>query len=277
MMSPFQLTLLLFCFTLYPSYSVGDPDSIISFNVYRNGTKTYGHFKVPSMQIKSDFFLHQRNETHMQFDIFSKEPHHFAISSNLAVTQEAGVMNFKGQIKDFARGLAPVVNFDTNISMVEGHKLESKIDFNIPNTINGTYLFNLSARPDQNACFPLKFAHNLTTYPPGLIDYNSGIKGTCGSNGDTNVDLDVSLKSNEWSWLNTNLKQFWFFNSNGGYESMNATNSAYDIDVVANWTNAPHVKKFKMASFRSKTNQYPSFRIKYLVDGEDKKMLYEKI
>ena len=153
----------------------------------------------------------------------------------------------------------------------EGFRLEIHSLLTFRDQLKVTYDLKCERR---QICPRILLNHSLATYPHGLVTFQSEAIETCHGtndkpserNGDqpfipSDVIINILLQSHLYPALNTQLDQiFVFSNSSTGWESMNATNPAADINVQADWNDTFHLKT---ASFLGKMFNLPSFDVQY--------------
>ena len=115
-------------------------------------------------------------------------------------------------------------------------------------------------------CPRLVLQHNLTTVPAELFSFSSGLTETCDGENRSHLAIDMDLSSSLSHLIETHLQQVFLFSGDSGWESMNATNSAMDVAVIAEWSGSGiryHHKK--TAKFDSKIADWlmPSFSLEY--------------
>ena len=169
----------------------------------------------------------------------------------------------------------------------EGFRLEIHSLLTFRDQLKVTYDLKCERR---QICPRILLNHSLATYPHGLVTFQSEAIETCHGSKDesssgrndesssgrndesssgrndqpfipSDVVINILLQSHLYPLLNTQLDQiFVFSNSSTGWESMNATNPAADINVRADWDDTFHLKT---ASFFGKMFNLPSFDVEY--------------
>lgn len=158
------------------------------------------------------------------------------------------------------------LNADASLELVPAHSGYSVKTAAQIGTIAGftaTYLMQAQRLYD---CPRLVLRHNLTTVPDDLFYFSSGLQETCGEGNDSRLTIDVDLRSSLSPLLTTHLEQLFVFAENSGWESMNATNTAMDIAVGAEWSGGQSLYHHKKTcKFEKKITDWPipSFTLIY--------------
>lgn len=138
--------------------------------------------------------------------------------------------------------------------------------------MQASYHLDLEYDFDARQCPQISLQHELVTLPAGLLFFASNVSQECD---ERNLEpfsklsrmfINVLVSSEILNPLvNLDLKQVWHFENDGaGWESMNLTHPALDINVVADWQKQPLYKHVKKALFTSKIFEWlPSFALEY--------------
>lgn len=145
-----------------------------------------------------------------------------------------------------------------------GFKVKIHSKLTTRDQIEVTYDLQLEKRA---ICPRVVLNHSLTSIPPGLVTFQSEAIETCHASSSesdapsSHLIINMILQSQILPILNTKLDQIFVFRDDrSGWESMNATNPAVDIQVKADWNQDVHTKT---AFINGKLFNIPSFGVEY--------------
>lgn len=160
------------------------------------------------------------------------------------------------------------VNASLDMQSIDGgYDVRSEARVQTVGGVSGVYL--LQARR-LFQCPRLRLTHNISTVPAHVLAFSSQLEETCGSAGDSRIDIDLDVSSSFSHFLSTQLQQVFVFGVTSGWESMNATNPLIDVAVEAQWSGYKRTYHHKKtATFHSKQLHWlsPIFSLDYENDA----------